>query len=58
MPTWVMRSQALSALPSENSTVTARRFHARATVAVVPLPQKGSSTRSPSFEQERITRSR
>jgi hypothetical protein len=58
MPIFVIRSQALFALPSENSHVTDRRPHARATVLVVPEPQNGSSTRSPSFEHARITRSR
>ena len=58
MPMSLIRSQALAAFPSPNSVVIDRRFQARATVEVVPLPQNGSSTRSPSFEQERITLSR
>ena len=58
MPIFEIRSQALAALPAPNSVVIERRFHAFATVEVVPLPQNGSRTSPPSFEQALMTRSR
>ena len=58
IPMDVIRSQALLALVSENSTPMFRRSKALATVEVVPLPRKGSSTRSPGFDVARMTRSR
>ena len=54
---WI-RSQALPAFASPNSVVIDRLFQARATVEVVPLPQNGSRTRSPSLLQARMILSR
>src|SRR5688572_16900266 len=50
MPNLVMRSHALWAFTREYSIVIERRPSARATVLVVPEPQKGSRTKSPGFE--------